>query len=352
MLKTLHGPTPHTRFTPSTWSPTQIFGGWDDEGNDEYKENRITVQSWAYSLRLECTSNRLLKDESKNTFQPSFEVEENQENVTVRFSDRGCAMRRTFPIPTLSHPFFMDIWADNSCTTQDLPSRLNVMMAHYRENETVILDGLNMLNNPWSGFLSIFSCIPHYESTPGQLIVSWSWPEVAQHFGQFTESVDMALMMGVWPTIHDFVALGPSVTEPFPESHAFLDGVASVQEAAPASYPGPTVSMFGRMLNNKVESYFAGPYTDVYYRIFNYSSIYLSPDLVDSKYLPQALEECLTSTYRIALSEYGFYYGILAPEVTKQGKEGSGHILTAGSEVIITTTQPRLKAVSGWLIHC
>jgi hypothetical protein len=157
-------------------------------------------------------------------------------------------------------------------------------------------------------------------------------------------------MTGFRPIIHDFVPLGPSVPEPFPESHAFLDGVASVQETAPASYPAPTMPMLGRMLNNKVESYFSGPYTDVYYRMWNYSSNYVSPGLANSYYLPQALEECLASTCRIALSKYGFYYGILAPEVTKQGGESSGHVLPAGSEAIITTTQSRLK-VREWVAY-
>jgi hypothetical protein len=153
-------------FHPFDLPAGQIFRDWIDEENVEEKDSRITVRSRAYTMRLDCTSNGLMEDERQNTLQSTFEVDKTRKNATVRFSDRGCAMRRTFPIPTESQPFFMDVWADDSCAAEGSPGRFTLMMAHCLEKKYYTPNEVKWLNDPWNGTFRSFLVSPHMNPRP------------------------------------------------------------------------------------------------------------------------------------------------------------------------------------------
>jgi hypothetical protein len=281
-----------------------------------YEEKPVTARSKAYTVRVDCTAYvDNFGYRGKNTIEPSIEIDE--QVVTVRFTDSGCNMTRQIARPTSNRPRILEVTQEPKCDgSPEWPTRLVVLTAEWEippaaQNNKTATSG----NLPWPGTFSVTSCIPIYEVTPGLVTVSWPWSELYDYVTP-AMAYPYLLATTIRPTIYDFVPLGPLSVDPWEYQARFHLGITT-----PGYDPtsGPVAnSLFGRLLVERMQIRALGPYAPKY--LYNFTGTVHDPGSLRARALPDAvhpvnihatlvpesIQDCLATAYRIALSAYGF----------------------------------------------
>ncbi|KAL2135483.1 hypothetical protein VTI74DRAFT_8342 [Chaetomium olivicolor] len=282
------------------------------EGGEGEKAVVVTARSRAFDVRLSCVALEFASGNGAagdGSVTASFESYDNETvyggQVTVKATDRGCYIERRFSISATARPVVVEVAAQGGCEgAKEYPTRIMFLTGEYDQTASSRL-----------GKLAVKSCIPVYETTEGELTVTW---------GNGTGN-------GLSSIVH-FKALSRTMPGKFTYGTSFEEGVIEVKEAGYAGVTLASPSMFGRLVVERAAEILGRNGKPVASDGDKIPVAVANPDVI-----PEAMQLALASTYRISVARLGF-------QRRAQIEPGFG-------EGIVQTPQKRLF-VRDWMGGC
>jgi len=275
---------------------------------------RLTAASHAFAVRQACS---VLTPSDFSIAYEEFSAQDATGQVTVTANDRNCYIENRFSIGAMDRPRIVQVVSETTCASKpDFPSRIVIVSAEHDKDA-----------NPPLGKLTVTSCIPLYEHTPGHLTVVWSNITAASSSSPTRPRILSFLQTG--PTTRHDQSFGPS----------FQAGLTAVSEAGGRGFTQQVPSMFGRLVVERALQILSvsstGPIIPTPEQTANETSAGIL--INNPAVIPEAVQVAFASVYRIAVARLGFQSTTDIPEGFREG--------------LVQTPQTRLF-VRAWFAVC